>query len=74
MGLLADIRTGAKLRKVDDSAKRDRSAALPSGADAAGGSAAPASAAAAGGMAGALANALAQRKAKVANSGKSLLC
>jgi hypothetical protein len=70
MGLLADIRGGAKLRKVDDSVKRDRSAALPGGTEAGGGSAAPAASAAAGGMAGALASALAQRKAKVANSGK----
>ena len=66
-GLLADIRGGARLKKVADSEKRDRSAAAVPGAEpsspgpvggAAGG-------AAAGGMAGALASALAARKAKV---------
>ena len=63
-GLLADIRGGAKLRKVDDSVKRDRSAALAPAADGSGGSPAPTPGPDAG-MAGALATALAQRKAKV---------
>jgi Wiskott-Aldrich syndrome protein len=72
VGLLADIRGGAKLRKVDDSVKRDRSAAAVPGAEPAAGSPAPTPGPDAG-MAGALATALAQRKAKVANSGKLCL-
>jgi Wiskott-Aldrich syndrome protein len=74
-GLLADIRGGARLRKVADSEKRDRSAAAVPGAEPA--SAAPTSAGGAGGgsganggMAGALASALAARKAKVSHSGE----
>jgi neural Wiskott-Aldrich syndrome protein len=75
-GLLADIRGGARLKKVSDAEKRDRSAAVidrgAGGAGAAGAGAAAAAAAtgaADGGMAGALASALAARKSKVAHSG-----
>lgn len=72
-GLLADIRGGAKLKKVSDQEKRDRSAAAVPGAEpsspGASGSAAG-GAAAGGGMAGALASALAARKAKVSHSGE----
>ncbi|KIW09608.1 uncharacterized protein PV09_00476 [Verruconis gallopava] len=71
-GLLADIRGGTKLRKVADSEKRDRSAALVPGAEpsspgpaASGGTS---GGAADGGLAGALASALAARKAKVSHS------
>ena len=74
-GLLADIRGGAKLRKVTDSEKRDRSAAAVPGADspAGGSTAAAASAGDGSSLAGALASALAQRKKKVAESGESEL-
>ncbi|KAK4508710.1 hypothetical protein PRZ48_002449 [Zasmidium cellare] len=73
-GLLADIRGGARLKKVSDSEKRDRSAAAVPGSEAAA-PAAPSSAggagggdAAQGGLAGALASALAARKSKVSHS------
>ena len=74
--LLADIQKGGRLKKVSDSEKRDRSAAIPSGgAGGSGGgeSAAPPSPAPGGGeggLAGALASALAARKSKVSASGK----
>ncbi|GAB7359891.1 hypothetical protein MBLNU230_g7419t1 [Neophaeotheca triangularis] len=72
-GLLADIRGGARLKKVSDTEKRDRSAAAvpgqessappppPGGGGSGGGDAQ-------GGLAGALANALAVRKSKVSHS------
>jgi Wiskott-Aldrich syndrome protein len=70
--LLADIRGGARLRKVSDSEKRDRSAAAIPGAEPAasppgGGGSTPGPDA---GLAGALATALAARKSKVSHSGK----
>ena len=72
-GLLSDIRGGARLKKVSDTEKRDRSAAaVPGGEPAAppppssGGGGGDAQ----GGLAGALASALAARKSKVANSGE----
>jgi Wiskott-Aldrich syndrome protein len=75
-GLLADIRGGARLKKVSDSEKRDRSAAAVPGQEpaspAGGAGGAAAGGAAAGGMAGALASALAARKAKVSHSGEFL--
>ncbi|EME48435.1 hypothetical protein DOTSEDRAFT_67473 [Dothistroma septosporum NZE10] len=72
-GLLADIRGGARLKKVSDNEKRDRSAAAVPGSEAA---SAPSTApsggsggdAAGGGLAGALASALAARKSKVSHS------
>lgn len=73
-GLLADIRGGARLKKVSDAEKKDRSAAMVPGSEAA--TAAPASGGASGGgdaqggLAGALASALAARKSKVSHSGK----
>ena len=73
-GLLADIRGGAKLKKVSDSEKRDRSAAAVPGSEAASAPSAATSGgggdAAQGGLAGALASALAARKSKVSHSGK----
>jgi Wiskott-Aldrich syndrome protein len=80
-GLLADIRGGARLKKVSDTEKRDRSAAMVPGSEAATGAGAgaggkagdagdAAAAAAGGGLAGALASALAARKSKVSHSGK----
>jgi Wiskott-Aldrich syndrome protein len=68
---LADIQKGARLKKVSDQEKKDRSAAAVPGAEPAspGHGGAATGGAAAGGMAGALANALAARKAKVAHSG-----
>lgn len=76
-GLLADIQKGARLKKVSETEKRDRSSALAasgndSGSNATPSSAGPSGAGAAdggGGMAGALASALAARKAKVSHSG-----
>ena len=73
-GLLSDIRGGAKLKKVSDKDKRDRSAAAVPGSE----PAAPAPSAgggagggdAQGGLAGALASALAARKSKVSHSGE----
>lgn len=72
-GLLSDIRGGAKLKKVSDSEKRDRSAAaVPGSEPAAPPPGAPAGGAAGGeaqgGLAGALASALAARKSKVSHS------
>ncbi|OAK98146.1 WH1-domain-containing protein [Phaeosphaeriaceae sp. SRC1lsM3a] len=70
-GLLADIRGGARLKKVADSEKRDRSqAAVPGVEPAAGasGGSGPATPGADAGLAGALASALAARKAKVSHS------
>lgn len=71
-GLLADIRGGARLKKVSAQDKKDRSAALVPGkedsAPAASGSGAGADAG--GGLAGALASALAARKSKVSHSGE----
>ncbi|EKG18067.1 EVH1 domain-containing protein [Macrophomina phaseolina MS6] len=70
--LLASIRGGAKLKKVSDSEKKDRSAAMVPGASSSpppassGGGAAGAGAD--GGLAGALASALAARKSKVSHS------
>lgn len=72
-GLLADIRGGARLKKVSDQEKRDRSAAAVPGSEPAAGSSASGGggdAAAGGGLAGALASALAVRKSKVSHSGK----
>ena len=76
-GLLNDIRGGARLKKVSDTEKRDRSAAAVPGSEpaapAAGGAAGGAAASGAeaqGGLAGALASALAARKSKVSHSGK----
>jgi len=80
-GLLADIRGGARLKKVGDQEKRDRSAAaLPgdgagagAGASAGGGGSGAGAGGGAGdggGLASALANALAVRKSKVSQSGK----
>lgn len=75
-GLLADIRGGARLKKVSDQEKRDRSAAAVPGGDpaggASGGASGPATPGADAGLAGALASALAARKAKVSHSGKCL--
>ncbi|WPG97346.1 wiskott-Aldrich syndrome protein-like protein-like protein 1 [Acrodontium crateriforme] len=72
-GLLSDIRGGAKLRKVSEAEKRDRSAAaVPGSESAAPPPAAPGGASgggdAQGGLAGALASALAARKSKVSHS------
>lgn len=73
MNLLADIRGGARLKKVSDTEKKDRSVPMVPGAEPAsspsggGGAAAPAADA---GLAGALASALAARKSKVSHSGK----
>ncbi|EMC94529.1 hypothetical protein BAUCODRAFT_35750 [Baudoinia panamericana UAMH 10762] len=74
-GLLADIRGGARLKKVSDAEKRDRSAAMVPGSETAatpaapsGGGAGGSDAAAGGGLAGALASALAARKSKVSHS------
>jgi Wiskott-Aldrich syndrome protein len=79
-GLLADIRGGARLKKVSDAEKRDRSAAAIPGSESAapaasGGKAGESSsdAAAGGGLAGALASALAARKSKVSHSGTLIL-
>ena len=72
-GLLADIRGGARLKKVSDSEKKDRSAAAVPGSEPAAGAAGgsgPATPGADAGLAGALASALAARKAKVSHSGK----
>lgn len=71
--LLADIRGGARLKKVSDAEKRDRSGALVPGSEPAAGtlsSGGPSGGAADGGLAGALASALAARKSKVSHSGK----
>ncbi|KAI9725731.1 MAG: hypothetical protein M1828_002614 [Chrysothrix sp. TS-e1954] len=71
--VMADIRGGAKLKKVSDAEKNDRSEASVGGSGGGGGgsSAAPAAAAAGGGgLAGALESALAARKAKVSHSGE----
>lgn len=76
-GLLADIRGGARLKKVSDTEKRDRSAAMVPGAEPAappppgssGGAGSGGGGDAQGGLAGALASALAARKSKVGNSG-----
>ncbi|KAK3673174.1 hypothetical protein LTR78_007014 [Recurvomyces mirabilis] len=74
-GLLADIQKGARLKKVSDAEKRDRSAvAVPGGepatpaAGAGAGAAGGGQDAASGGLAGALASALAARKSKVSHS------
>ncbi|KAI4949104.1 hypothetical protein J4E91_005568 [Alternaria rosae] len=70
-GLLADIRGGARLKKVSDSEKKDRSGAAVPGAEPAGGASGGASGAATpgdAGLAGALASALAARKSKVSHS------
>ncbi|KAF2430330.1 WH1-domain-containing protein [Tothia fuscella] len=69
-GLLADIRGGARLKKVSDSEKKDASApAIPGAAPSpGGGGAVPSSGGGDTGLAGALASALAARKSKVAHS------
>ena len=72
--LLADIRGGARLKKVSDAEKRDRSAAMVPGSGSNGPSSAPGASSsggggADGGLAGALASALAARKSKVSHSG-----
>lgn len=78
-GLLADIRGGARLKKVSDAEKRDRSAAMVPGTESAAPPPPPSGGApggggdAGGGLAGALASALAARKSKVSHSGKSSL-
>lgn len=72
-GLLADIRGGARLKKVSDTEKKDRSAAAVPGSEpvgGAGGASGPATPGGEAGLAGALASALAARKAKVSHSGK----
>lgn len=74
-GLLSDIRGGAKLKKVSDADKRDRSAAAVPGSEpaapaAGAGAGAAGGDAAQGGLAGALASALAARKSKVSHSGE----
>jgi hypothetical protein len=76
-GLLSDIRGGARLKKVSDQEKRDRSAAAVPGSEPA--APTPGSSGGAGtggdaqgGLAGALASALAARKSKVSHSGKCL--
>ncbi|CEL01899.1 Putative Actin regulatory protein [Aspergillus calidoustus] len=75
--LMAAIRasSGGGLRKVKDSDKRDRSAAMvPGGANESSAAATPSSGVGPqGGLAGALQDALAKRKQKVSGSGKSLL-
>lgn len=70
---MADIRGGARLKKVSDTEKKDRSAAAIPGGEPAASSPAPAAGGGGdgGGLAGALANALAARKSKVSHSGKS---
>jgi neural Wiskott-Aldrich syndrome protein len=73
---LADIRGGAKLKKVSDAEKKDRSGAMVPGAEPASTGASGGGAAAAGpeaGLAGALASALAARKSKVSHSGKCII-
>ncbi|KAF1940658.1 WH1-domain-containing protein [Clathrospora elynae] len=71
-GLLADIRGGARLKKVSDQEKRDRSAAAVPGGEpaggASGGASGPATPGGDAGLAGALASALAARKSKVSHS------
>lgn len=77
-GLLGEIRGGARLKKVSDKDKRDRSGAAVPGSEpaasapSAGGGAA-AGGDAQGGLAGALASALAARKSKVSHSGEYFL-
>jgi len=71
--LLADIRGGARLKKVSDQEKRDRSQAAVPGAEPPAGAASSGPATPGGGeagLAGALASALAARKAKVSHSGE----
>jgi hypothetical protein len=74
---LADIRGGARLKKVPDTVKKDRSTPAVPGAEPAGGASGGASGAATpggdAGLAGALASALAARKSKVSHSGKYFL-
>jgi hypothetical protein len=69
--LLADIRGGARLKRVSDTEKKDRSIPIVPGAEplspSGQGAATPTPEA---GLAGALANALAARKSKVSHSGK----
>jgi len=72
-GLLADIRGGARLKKVSDQEKKDRSAAAvpgqePTSSPPGGGGAAAAAPDA--GLAGQLKAALDARKSKVSHSGK----
>ncbi|TKA72744.1 hypothetical protein B0A55_09953 [Friedmanniomyces simplex] len=72
-GLLADIQRGARLKKVNDQEKRDRSAALVPGGEAApvtagGGGGGKSGGGDGGGLANALADALAARKSKVSHS------
>lgn len=69
---MAAIRSGTTLRKVKDSEKRDRSAAMVPGAANDGPSAPKPSATPATGLAGAIQDALAKRKQKVSGSGKYL--
>lgn len=69
---MAAIRSGANLRRVKDSEKRDRSAAIIPGTGNDGPSAPKPSATPAAGLAGAIQDALAKRKQKVSGSGKSL--
>lgn len=73
-GLLADIRGGARLKKVSEAEKKDRSQAMVPGAEApastSSGGGSGGGDAAQGGLAGALASALAARKSKVSHSGK----
>ena len=75
--LLADIRGGARLKKVSASEKKDRSAAMVPGSGSSGPSApgtGPSGGGAAdGGLAGALASALAARKSKVSHSGMCIV-
>jgi hypothetical protein len=72
-GLLADIRGGARLKRVSDQEKKDRSAAaVPGGEPVAtpGAASGPVTPGGEAGLAGALASALAARKAKVSHSGE----
>lgn len=70
--MLADIRGGARLKKVSESEKKDRSGAAVPGKEPAGGATGSSSTPGGGeaGLAGALASALAARKSKVSHSGK----
>lgn len=71
-GLLSDIRGGARLKKVSDAEKRDRSMPIVPGAEPAASPAASGGGGGGGGdgggLAGALASALAARKSKVSHS------
>lgn len=67
-GLLADIRGGARLKKVSDTEKKDRSGAAVPGKEPPGGSGGGSTPGGEAGLANALASALAARKSKVSHS------